>query len=307
MVIRRGEKMAKKMRQSIGDYVFTFANNLYLFVAMTIVLYPLIYVVSASFSTPAAVISGKVWLFPVEPTVRAYQAIFSNSQIVTGYRNSIIYTVLGTTVSVILTVLAAYPLSRKDFYGRGVFTVIFVFTMLFSGGLIPTYLLIKNLGMYNTTWAMILPNAMGIWNVVITRTYFQTTIPDDLYEAAELDGCSDFKFLYIMVIPLSGPIIAVMVLYYAIGIWNSYFDALIYLSNFKYYPLQIILRNILIINQIEPSMISQMDAREVSMRQGLINVLKYAVIVAASVPMLIVYPFVQKYFIRGIMIGSLKG
>lgn len=297
----------RKYKQTVGDTLFTWGNNAYLILCLILVLYPLVYVISASFSSPSAVISGKVWIIPVQPTLKAYKAIFNNPQIMTGYLNSLIYTALGTAVSVALTILAAYPLARRDFYGKKLFTAIFVFTMLFSGGLIPTYLLVKNLGLYNTIWAMVLPNALGIYHIIIARTYFQNSIPSDLFEAADLDGCGDFKFLFFVAIPLSGPVIAVITLYYAIGVWNSYFDALIYLTKSKLYPLQVILRNILIINQVDPSMISSMDVREISMRQGMINVLKYSVIVVASVPLLILYPFIQKYFIRGIMIGSLKG
>jgi putative aldouronate transport system permease protein len=294
-----------RIRESAGNRLFDAIVSALLFLALLIVLFPILYIVSASFSNPRAVIAGRVWLLPVEPTLVAYQAVFRNSFIVGGYLNSLFYVVAGTSVSLLLTILGAFPLSRKEFYGRRVFMGIFVFTMLFLGGLIPTYLLVKSLGLNDTRLAMILPNAMGIWNVLITRTYFQSNIPDELYEAAGLDGCGDMRFLSTMLLPLSGPIIAVMTLYYAVGIWNSYFDALIYLKRSALYPLQIVLRNILIINQIDAN--TMRDVEELARRQGLAESLKYALIVVASAPLLIVYPFVQKYFIKGIMIGSLKG
>lgn len=294
-----------RIRESAGNRLFDAIVSALLFLALLIVLFPILYIVSASFSNPRAVIAGRAWLLPVEPTLVAYQAVFRNSFIVGGYLNSLFYVVAGTSVSLLLTILGAFPLSRKEFYGRRVFMGIFVFTMLFSGGLIPTYLLVKSLGLNDTRLAMILPNAMGIWNVLITRTYFQSNIPDELYEAAGLDGCGDMRFLSTMLLPLSGPIIAVMTLYYAVGIWNSYFDALIYLKRSALYPLQIVLRNILIINQIDAN--TMRDVEELARRQGLAESLKYALIVVASAPLLIVYPFVQKYFIKGIMIGSLKG
>jgi putative aldouronate transport system permease protein len=294
-----------RIRESAGNRLFDAIVSALLFLALLIVLFPILYIVSASFSNPRAVIAERAWLLPVEPTLVAYQAVFRNSFIVAGYLNSLFYVVAGTSVSLLLTILGAFPLSRKEFYGRRVFMGIFVFTMLFSGGLIPTYLLVKSLGLNDTRLAMILPNAMGIWNVLITRTYFQSNIPDELYEAAGLDGCGDMRFLSTMLLPLSGPIIAVMTLYYAVGIWNSYFDALIYLKRSALYPLQIVLRNILIINQIDAN--TMRDVEELARRQGLAESLKYALIVVASAPLLIVYPFVQKYFIKGIMIGSLKG
>jgi len=293
------------MKLSREDRIFTVANYTFLSFILFIVLYPLIYILSSSFSSTRAVISGRVWLLPVEPSLAGYQAVFKNSQIWTGYTNSAIYTVLGTAINLLMTVMAAYPLSRKDFYGRSFIMALFTFTMMFSGGLIPTYLLVKNLKMLDTRWAMVIPNALGVWNMIITRTYFQTTIPNELSEAAELDGCSDIKFLILIVLPLSGPILAVITLFYAVGHWNSYFNALIYLNSAKLYPLQIILRNILILNQMEAEMIT--DVEEIVAREGLKDLLKYSLIVVASAPVLALYPFVQKYFVKGIMIGSIKG
>lgn len=291
--------------RSKGDRLFAWINYTILFVFMIVVLYPLVYIVSASFSDPSAVISGEVWLWPVNPSLEGYKAVFGYKMVWTGFANSIFYTVAGTFINIVMTLLAAYPLARKDLYGRGPIMFLFLFTMMFSGGLIPTYLIVKNLGMLNTVWAMLLPGALGIWNMIITRTYFQTTIPDELLEAAQIDGCNDFKFVWSIVIPLSGPIIAVNALFYAVGHWNQYFSALIYLSDQQLYPLQIVLREILIQNQVDPTIIS--DVTELARRQSLSELLKYSLIVVATFPLMAVYPFVQKHFVKGVMIGSLKG
>jgi ABC-type glycerol-3-phosphate transport system permease component len=293
------------MRESREDRVLGVVIHVFLGLCLLVVAFPLAYVVSASLSSPQAVTSGRVWILPVDPTLVAYRAIFSNRQIVTGYFNSLVYAAGGTLVNLLFTVLAAYPLSRKQLYGRGLFMGLFVFTMLFSGGLIPTYLVVSWLGIMNTRWAMILPSAMSVWNVVLVRTYFQSNIPEELYQSAELDGCSIYRMLWVIVIPLSGPILAVIALYCAVSSWNSYFDAYIYLSRTRLFPLQIVLRNILIMNQIDPGMV--VDVREIARRQGMINLLKYSVIVVASLPLLILYPMVQRHFLRGILIGSLKG
>lgn len=293
------------IKESPGDRVFNVATHLYLWIIFVLVAYPLLYVVSASFSAPSAVISGKVWLWPIEPTFNGYAAVFKNKQLVSGFANSIFYMVVGTMINLVMTVMAAFPLSRKELHGRNIFMAIFVFTMLFSGGLIPNFLLIKDLGILDTRWAMLLPVALSVWNVIITRTYFQVTIPDELYEAAAIDGCNDFLFLLRMVLPLSAPIIAVMSLYYGVGHWNSYFNALIYLKSPDLQPLQIVLRNILVLNQLDPTMMQDFEAQQ--RKQGLVDIVKYAVIVVASLPVLIIYPFVQKYFVRGIMIGAIKG
>ena len=256
-------------------------------------------------SSPQAVISGKVWLFPVEPSLAGYRAVLNFPSIWVGYGNSLFYASFGTLVNVALTILAAYPLSRKDFFGRNFFMMLFTFTMLFNGGLIPLYITVKNLGLVNTRWAMILPQAIQVWYVILARTYFQTTIPVELNEAAELDGCNDINFLAKVVIPLSAPIIAVLILFYAVYQWNAYFDAFIYLKSAKLYPLQIFLRNILIQNEVNPKMLANIavDAQ----MQGMRDLIKFALIVVASGPVLIIYPFVQKYFTKGIMVGSLKG
>lgn len=296
---------AAKIRDSAGDRAFNIVNYTFLGLVFLIVAYPLFYTVSCSFSSARAILSGRVWLLPVEPTLNGYRAVFNYKDIWIGYGNSLFYTVFGTLINVTMTVMAAYPLSRKRFYGRNLFMGIFTFTMLFSGGLIPTYILVDKLGLINTRWAMLLPQALAVWYVILARTHFQSNIPEELYEAAELDGCSDIGTLFKVVLPVSGPIIAVLVLFYAVGNWNAYFDAFIYLSKKELYPLQVILRNILIQNEITPSLMANMDVME--RIQGLQDLLKFSLIVVASGPVLVIYPFVQKYFIKGIMVGSIKG
>jgi putative aldouronate transport system permease protein len=294
-----------RIRESYGDRLFLICVYTFLIMVTIVVLFPLIFIISSSFSSPQAVVSGKVWLLPVDFTLEGYKAVFRNPQIVFGYLNSLYYTVIGTAVNVALTVMLAYPLARKTFYGRNFIMVLLVITMMFEGGLIPLYLVVKNLHILDTRWAMILPGAMAVFQVIVARTFFQTTIPEEIAEAAELDGCSDIRFITSMVIPLSKPILAVLTLMYAVGHWNAYFDALIFLKSPELFPLQIVLRNILILNSIDPTMVSNVD--QMLAQQGLKDLLKYSLIVVASAPVLIIYPFVQKHFVKGVMIGSLKG
>lgn len=293
------------IRETNTDRWFNIGNYVILSLFLITVLYPLVFIVSASFSSPGAVIAGKVWLWPVDPTLDGYAAVFKHKLIWSSFRNSVIYTVVGTLINVSLTIMAAYPLARRDLYGKNVIMLLMVFTTMFSGGLIPSYLLVKDLNMLNTMWAMILPTALGVFNVIIARTYFRTTIPDEVLEAAQLDGCNDFKFVWKIVIPLSGPIIAVITLYSAVGYWNQYFNALIYLKSPALFPLQLVLREILVQNEVDASMMSNL-ADEAN-REGLRTLLKYSLIVVSSLPLMIAYPFVQKHFVKGVMIGSLKG
>jgi putative aldouronate transport system permease protein len=290
--------------ESRGDKWFNGVNLLLILLFLVVILYPLVFVVSASISSPDAVISGKVWLWPVQPTLDGYAAVFKHKLIWSSFRNSVFYTVAGTFLSVVLTIAAAYPLSRRDLFGKNWFMLLFVFTTMFSGGLIPSYLLVKDLGMLNTVWAMIIPSAMSVFNIIITRTYFKTTLPDEMLEAAQIDGCNDFRYVFSIVLQLSGPIIAVVALYSAVGYWNQYFNGLLYLDSQKLYPLQLVLREILVQNEVDASML---DMKEIAAQEGLRALLKYSLIVVSSLPLLLVYPFVQKYFIKGVMIGSLKG
>lgn len=303
---RKARAKANRIYESKSDRVFDFFANFLLVLAVVIVAYPLIYVVSASLSSTDAVMAGRVWLLPVEFSLKAYETTFKYDSILTGYLNSIIYTISGTVVSLILTTLCAYCLSKKDFYGRKLMSFLVLFTMLFNAGLVPNYLLINNtLKWSNTIWSLIIPNAMSAWHVILMRSYFENSIPNELFEAGDIDGCSVIRQLVSIALPLSGPILAVIALYTAVGIWNGYFDALIYINDKDMFPLQLVLRNILILNSMD--MTTSVDLREMASRQGMYNLLKYAVIVVSSLPLLLFYPFVQKYFVKGIMVGSVKG
>ncbi len=297
-------KANTKIRDTGLDLVFIIFLYAILSLILVTLLYPLIFVLSASISDPSAIMAGKVVLFPVGFSLKAYQAVMAYPQIGSGFSNSLFYTIAGTLVNLVVTILAGYALSRKDLVGRNFFIFLFAFTMLFNGGIVPTYLVVNNLGMINTRWSLIIPGALSVWNLIITVTYFRTSIPHELLEAAQLDGCSDFQYLGRVVIPLSAPIVAVLALFYAVGHWNEYFSALLYLSKPALYPLQIILRTILVQNQVDVTMV---DVTTYAARQAMRELLKYALIVVASVPVLIIYPFVQRYFLKGIMIGAIKG
>ncbi|MBD2867102.1 carbohydrate ABC transporter permease [Paenibacillus arenilitoris] len=297
--------LGNNIPQSLSDKTFLTVNYAILTLFALSVLYPLIYVISASFSSTEAIMQGRVWLLPVNPTLDGYKAVFEYRYIWIGFSNSLFYAVLGTALNVVMTILAAYPLSRPNLDGKRFFMLLLVFATMFSGGLIPSYMLVKDLSMLGTRWALIIPAALSIWNAIMMRTYFKTSIPGELLEAAQIDGCSDSKYLTRIVIPLSGPIIAVVALFCAVGFWNQYFAAVIYLNDKDMFPLQLILRDILIQNEVDLSMLSNVG--EVDKRNGLRELLKYSLIVVASAPVLIVYPFVQKHFVKGIMIGSLKG
>ncbi len=294
------------IKNDISDRIFSVLNFIFITAFMLLVLYPIIFVISASFSDPDAIMSGEVWLYPVHPTLEGYMAALKYERIWTGFRNSLMYAGLGTVINVTLTVMAAYPLSRKDFAGRNIIMFIFAFTMWFSGGLIPTYILVRNLNMIDTIWAMLIPNAVGVWNIIITRTYLQTNIPVELLESARLDGCDDFRFIAKIVIPLSAPILAVISLFYAVAHWNSYFNAFIYLSKRGLFPLQLILREIILLNQAD-DMLTGFDLADSEKRRYMSELLKYSTIIVSSLPVIIIYPFVQKFFIKGIMVGAIKG
>jgi len=293
-----------KVRESGFDRVFMSINAAVLTVITIIILLPLIFVVSASFSSSEAVIAGKVTLWPVDFSLQGYTTIFEHKKVWDGFANSLFYTFFGTIFNVVMTIIAAYPLSRRDLVGRRLITMAFIFTMLFSGGLIPTYMVVRDLGLLNTRMAMILPTGIGVFNLLITMTFFRTTIPPELIEAARIDGANAFRTFGSVFLPLSRPIIAVLALFYAVNHWNSYFSALIYLKDQELFPLQLVLREILIQNSIDASML--VDIEDLTVREGLRDLLKYSLIVVASVPVLIIYPFVQKHFVKGMMIGSVK-
>lgn len=301
-----GRSQRTAIEETRGDKIFLVGVKVMLWLALIVVAVPLIYIVANSFSSPSAVSAGRVLFWPIEPSIRAYKEAFGDPLIMKGYLNSFIYAIGGTLISVTLTIAIAYPLSRRTFFGRNVIMSVLLFTMLFSGGLIPTYMVVQDLGMINTRWAMVIPSAVGVWQVIIARTFFRSTIPDELYEAATIDGASDLRFLWSIVIPLSKPVIAVIALMYAIFQWNSYFDALVYLKDPGLYPLQIVLRNVLILNTQTGSTTTTSLAQQLEQQQ-LANVLKYALIVISSLPVLIIYPFVARHFTKGVMVGAVKG
>lgn len=297
--------LALKIRKNRGDILFDIINTILLTMAMLIVLYPLYFIFIASFSDPNAVYEGKVVLLPKNQTFDGYRRLFAEQSIWIGYANTLLYTTTGTLINVVLTLAAAFPLSRRDFVGKKLFMALITFTMFFSGGLIPEYLLVQKLDIINSMWALILPVAVVPWNLFIAKSFFQTSIPEELCEAAYIDGSSHFRLFARIVLPLSKALISVMVLFYAIGHWNSFFSAMLYITDEKKYPLQLILRNILIVNQVSSDMI--VDQNSVAEKQKVADLLKYGVIIVSSIPVLILYPFVQKYFVQGVMIGAIKG
>ena len=307
-----GGKRRSSIRHAREDRLFYVLDVGLLGFTFLLVIYPLIYVVSSSFSDALEVVAGRVWLLPVKPSLEGYKAVFEYNELWLGYGNTIFYTVFGTIYNVVMTMLIAYPLSRRDCKGRGLLMFLFTFTLFFQGGLIPTYLLIRSIGLIDTRAALIIPFAIGVWNVIITRTYLQSNIPGELYEAARVDGATNTRMLWSVVLPLSGPIIAVITLFYAVNHWNQFFNALVYIRRQELRPLQIILREILVLNS--PGVIDQLMAsaspeqvEALQARMYLQGLIQFALIVVATAPILAVYPFVQKYFVRGVMIGALKG
>lgn len=295
----------KKIKSSKEDLVFDIINYSVLGFFLLIVLYPLYFVLIASISNPNDVVSGNVIMFPKGITFEGYERIFRDTRIWTGYGNTILYTVAGTTLNVILTMLIGFPLSRKYFSGNKVIMIILMITMYFSGGLIPHYLLVKSLGLRDTALSMVLLGAVGVFNIIITRSFLEANISEELEQAAAIDGCSPFRFFISMVLPLSKSVMAVLALYYGVGHWNDYFNAMIYLNSTEKFPLQLILRSILIQSQnmnVMTDDISQLEQTRIIAEQ-----IKYGVIIVASVPMLFLYPFLQRYFIKGVMVGSIKG
>jgi multiple sugar transport system permease protein/putative aldouronate transport system permease protein len=271
---------------------------------LVVVLYPLIYVLSASFSSALAVTSGRVFLWPVDPGLAGYKAVFKHPFILSSYRNTFIYTITGTVINLSMTMIAAYPLSRKDMPGNTLFMFLFTFTMLFNGGMIPDYILMRELHFIDTIWALVIPGAINIFNLIIARTFI-SSIPPSLLEASRIDGCPDFRYFTAILLPLAKPVMAVITLYYAVAHWNNYFSAFLYLNTYNKLPLQLILREILNANNMDTSMVVDLAMSE--MTQNLADLLKYSLIIVSSVPVLIMYPFVKKFFVKGVMIGSIKG
>lgn len=293
-----------KVKMGTGDKIFTAVNVIIMIFVCLIIVYPLYYVVLASITDPIIVSSGKLLLYPESMYLEGYKTTLSYKPLWVGYWNTIRYTVVGTIVSLICTIPAGYALSRKDLFGRKPIMFLFTFTMFFSGGIVPLFLTIKSLHIYNTIWAMVLPVAVSAYNLIVCRSFFESGVPDELLEAAQLDGCSDFGFFFRIAIPISSTIIAVMTLFYATAMWNQFFNALMFLQDEDMMPLQVVLRNLVLMNQS-----NQMgsSAAEAVMKQKLADQLKYCVVVVSAFPLLCVYPFVQKYFAKGVTIGAVKG
>lgn len=296
---------SNRVRTSVGDRIYYIVSEVLLGILTLIVLLPLINVVANAFSEPADVVAGRVKFWPVNFSLRGFKAVFEYNSVLVGFKNSFIYMFVGTTLNLVMTMLTAYPLTKSNLPYRKSIMLLFTFTMFFSGGMIPNYLLLRNLHMLSTIWAMIVPGAISVYNMIIMRTFIQNNIPAELSEAAEIDGCNEFVYLLQIVLPLSKAVIAVVGLYYAVGHWNSYFNAFLYLNDPDMKPLQLVLREILILNSINQEQLLASDENQAAI--GMAELLKYSIIIVASVPVLIMYPFVQRYFVKGVMIGSVKG
>ncbi len=298
-----------KVRQSRKDKAF----DIFLFAVLTaillIVAYPLYFVIIASISNPSAVAGGDVTLFPIGINFKGYMEVFGNDKVMRGFVNSIFYTIVGTMINLIVTIPTAYALSRRVFGGKKFVMYFYMVTMFVSGGMIPTYLVVKNMNMLDTMWSLIVPGALSVYNMIVARTFFESSLPEELFEAARVDGCGHTQFFFKVALPLSKAIIAIMVLYYGISHWNNYFSALLYMKTESKYPLQLVLRSILVQNEAALSQQVTSAAAQAALReqQELVELMKYALIIVSSVPVMILYPFVQKYFVKGVMIGSVKG
>lgn len=294
----------RKIHSQWKDVLFNIILYTVSTILLLIVVYPLWFIVIASFSDPSAVASGQVWLIPSGFTLDGYEELFSQTSVWIGYKNTIIYTLLGTFIALSVNIPAAYALSRKDLWGKKTLMGLFVFTMFFSGGMIPTFLTIQEVGLYDSFWVLVLPFTVSVYNIIVARTFFQNSLPAELWDAAQVDGCGNLRFFFTMVLPLSKAVISVITLWTAVDQWNSYFNALLYIRNTNLYPLQLIMRNILVTNQSMAS-IGVGDAAIIAMRKA--NLVRYSMIIVSTVPIMCVYPFIQKYFAQGVMIGSVKG
>ncbi len=302
---QKRKRRISSSRVSKGDRIFTTIAVSAVSLLTVIVLLPMINVVAASFSAPAAVNAGKVYLWPVNFSFQNYKTILSYQSVWMGYRNTIFYTAVGTFINVAMTMICAYPLAQRSFSGRKVLSMLFFIPMIFKGGMIPNYMLMRDLDFINKVWSILLPGAINIYNMIVARTFIQSTIPESLEEAARIDGCSPARYFVSFVLPLSKTIIAVIAMYYAVAHWNDYFNAFLYINKRELYPLQLFLREILVNSQFDASVMSDPEAAR--QLQGLADTLKYVIIVVATLPLMCIYPFVQKYFIKGVMIGSVKG
>lgn len=295
----------KKRFNLSSDSAFDIVTIVILTVIFVIVAYPLFFVIIASISDPSQVSNGNVMFFPKGLTLDGYRAVFKESQVVRGFLNSLLYTVVGTVVNLIVTIPAAFALSRPNLKGKGIIMIFFIIPMYISGGMVPTYLVVRELNMIDSMWSLILPGAISIYNLIICRTFFQNTIDQGLVEAAKIDGCTNKKFFFHIALPLSGAVIAIMVLYYGVAHWNAYFNSMIYITSKEKFPLQLILRTLLM--KIPNATEVAGDVQEAQRQQQIAELMKYSLIIVSSIPVLILYPFIQKHFVKGVMIGSLKG
>jgi ABC-type glycerol-3-phosphate transport system permease component len=303
VVLRRRRAWATETARDKGTLTLIYIG---LSICAVVILFPLLYILAASFSSGTAVINSRVWLWPVGLTLVAYKEVFQYPGFWQSYLNSVIYTVAGTVLSVSLSVMLGWPLSRNTFWGRRFLSFAVLFAFLVSGGIVPLYLVVQELGMINTRWSQIVPSALSVFSVILARSFFRTTIPDALVEAAEIDGASDLQVLRRIVLPMSKPVLAVLALIFAVAQWNSYFYALVFLNSQSLYPLQMVLREVLVLNQLSPSDIANLSAQQLANFATISTLIKYALIVVGSLPMLVLYPFAQRYFVKGFRLGSLK-
>ena len=297
------QKGTKHSRMAKEDVVFDVINGILMVLICLIIFYPMYYVLIASMTDPKVVNTGKLLFYPEAPYFSGYERAFQFPSLLSGYSNNILYTVSGTVCSLLATIPCGYALSRMDLPGRKQLMFLFTFTMFFSGGIIPLYLVIRQLGIYNTMWALVLPSAVSVYNLIVCRSFFESTIPVELLEASKLDGCSDFGFFFKIVIPLSSTIIAVMALFYATAMWNTFFAAQMFLQDDFKMPLQVVLRNLVLSNQLSQGA----SGAEFAERQRLIDQLKYVIITLSAIPLMVAYPFMQRYFVAGVTIGAVKG
>ena len=300
---------AKHLKRTRSDVVYDTVIFVILTIIFLLVAYPLYFVIISSFSDPVAVAGGKVVLYPVGFTLDGYNEVFKAKTVMRGFFNSLLYTAVGVSINLAVTLPTSYALSRKDFPLNKPITLFYIVTMFVGGGMMPTYLVVRDTGLLNTMWALVLPGALGVYNMIVGRTFFTTNIPSELMEAAKLDGCGNTKFFFHIVLPLSGAITAILFLYYGVGHWNSYFSALLYVSDRTKWPLQMELRNILLQNSVNMSktVMTEEQLAEKERLEALKEMMKYSLIIISSIPVLIIYPFVQKHFVKGVMIGSVKG
>lgn len=289
-----------------SDRIFYIFNSIFMFIIFLLFAWPIWFIIVASFSDPNHVTAGNVWIWPVDFHLGGYELVFQNKDLLSGYRNSIFYTAAGTIVNMVMTICGAYPLSRIEFVPRKFFTIMFIITMYFSGGMVPTFLQVKNLHLVNTPWAMIIPNAVSIFYILLLRSFFMYGVPKSLEEAAKLDGASSLQVLLHVFLPIVRPTLAVLVLYYAVGHWNNYFSALLYINKRELLPLQSILREVLVSGKIDLTL-GSMSAEAAMRKLKVAGTMRYSVIIVSTLPLMIVYPFIQKHFIKGIMIGAVKG